>query len=108
MKRKKLKVRVPSKFLKKRAVVKKVNTNTAVVKKKLKVRIPSKFLKKAVKRKIKVSSKVFKKNRLALKNKKVENESPKKDNNSTTLSAVKRFVRVKRNIKVHPVLKSSK
>lgn len=84
-----------------------MNKDTSTTeKKKLKVRIPSKLLKKAVKKKVKVrvSSKLFKKNLLTLRKKKkkvVESESPTKKN--STLSAVKRFVRVKRNVKVHPI-----
>ena len=105
--KKKLKVRIPSKFLKKRAVVKKVNDTNTMVKKKLKVRIPSKFLKKVVKKKVKVSSKVFKKNLVKLRKKKKvakESECPTtQKKNSSTLSAVKRLVRLKRKAKVHPI-----
>ena len=105
MAKKKLKVRVPSKFLKNRAVVKKMNDTNTMVKKKLKVRIPSKFLKKVVKKKVKVSSKVFKKNLVKLRKKKKvakESECPtSQKKSSSTLSAVKRLVRLKRKAKVH-------
>ena len=105
--KRKLKVRIPSKFLKKRAVVKKVNDTNTMVKKKLKVRIPSKFLKKVVKKKVKVSSKVFKKNLVKLRKKKKvakESECPtSQKKSSSTLSAVKRLVRLKRKAKVHPI-----
>merc|ERR1712146_876007 len=90
--KKKLKVRIPSKFLKKRAVVKKVNDTNTMVKKKLKVRIPSKFLKKAVKKKVRVSSKVFKMNFIKLREKKKvteESDRPTSQKKSgSTLSAV--------------------
>ena len=96
-----------SKFLKKHAVVKKVNDTNTMVKKKLKVRVPSKFLKKAVKKKVKVSSKVFKKNLVKLRKKKKvakESECPtSQKKSSSTLSAVKRLVRLKRKAKVHPI-----
>ena len=108
MVKRKLKVRIPSKFLKKRAVVKKVNDTNTMVKKKLKVRIPSKFLKKVVKKKVKVSSKVFKKNLVKLRKKKKKvakkSECPtSQKKSSSTLSAVKRLVRLKRKAKVHPI-----
>ena len=112
--KKKLKVRIPSKFLKKRMA-----KGKTVVKKKLKVRVPSKLLKKAVKRKVKVDEALHQKKKkkpvvlkkkkpVVLKKKKikvvVKDESPtKKSGGNSTLSAVKRLVGgVKRNVKVHP------
>ena len=69
--------------------------------KKGRVNIPdqSKFLKKAVKKKVRVSSKVFKKKKVT-----EESECPTtQKKSSSTLSAVKRLVGLKRKVKVHPI-----
>ena len=96
-KEEKVKVSVPLKFLR--------HTKEGTVKKKYKVRVPSTFLKKAVKRK--VASKHLKKNLAKLRKKKKvakESECPtSQKKSSSTLSAVKRLVRLKRKAKVHPI-----
>lgn len=99
--KKKLKVRVPSKFFKPITEKKSIATTS---KKKLKVRVPSKFLKRAVKKQI-----VQKKKRKSkiLKQKVKIKVKPKGDNKtapSSALTKLRRFVRAKRQVKVHPIV----
>ena len=118
--KKKVKVRVPSKFLEhcKKGQVKKnykvrVPSNllkqTATSKKKIKVRVPSKFFKSITERKAVTSKKKLKvrvpstllkravKKQVVLK-KKMKIES------SSALTKLQRFVRAKRGVKVHPIV----
>ena len=101
--KKKLKVRVPSKFFKP-ITERKVTATTT--KKKLKVRVPSKFLKRAVKKKI-VAKKLKK---LKALKQKVKIKTKPKGGNSTTappssaLAKLRRFVRAKQKAKVHPIV----
>ena len=99
--KKKVKVRVPSKFFKPITEKKGIATTS---KKKLKVRVPSKFLKRAVKKQIvqkKRKSKILKQ-RVKIKVK------PKGGNKtaapSSALTKLRRFVRAKRRVKVHPIV----
>ena len=102
--KKKLKVRVPSKFLK--PITKSTNADKpTMTKKKLKVRVPSKFLKRVVKKQVVKSKKKIK----LVKRRKVggATTATSPSRNSSALNKLKRFVRSKRGVKVHPIIRSS-
>ena len=76
-------------------------------KKKLKVRVPSKFLKRAVKKQVvpkkkKSTTKIQVKKKRKIKTKDSNNDTRKVD--SSALAKLKRFVRKKRRVKVHPIV----
>ena len=92
--KKKMKVRVPSKFFKP------ISSQTNVTKKKkLKVRVPSSVIARAV-RKAGAKDSSKKKPRIKLN---IKKKKKKKQSESSALSKLKRFVRGKNGAKVHPL-----